>query len=345
MSTSNTYDFISPKSRYIIDDAYERIGVSRESITGDQTRSAQTSLNFLLQSLPNKGKNLWTIRPGILSLNAGQNSYTLPDYVIDLKTVAVRTSNRNLSGEAFSSSGDAENAFDDDSDTACTQDAPDGNIGYTWESSTSVAMVGVLSHTIQDYTLVFEYSLDGDEFETALTVPESTYGPSTTSWFVIPAPVNSISFRVRETGGSTLDISELYFNTNVSDNVISSFSESEYNSIVLKNQTGKPSGYWVDRQIVPILRLWRTPDSLYKTLYFTYWSAIEDAGSLVDNLEIPARFLDAICAGLAYKLSIKSSNVSPEKMAILLADYNTLFQEATEEDRERVPLRIYPSYR
>lgn len=346
MSTSGTYNFGSPQSEQIIRDAYERIGILPNLITQQKIDAAQRSINFLLQEWVNKGNNLWTIRKGMIGLTSNQSSYNLPNNAIDIKTAAIRTSNRNLGGTAFSSAGGvAANAFDNNAATACTQTAPNGYISYNWGAAQyAISMVGVQSNATINYTLVCEYSFDNITWTQALSIPVQSYPYGVIQWFVMPVPVPAPYFKVRETGGSTLNIQELYFNNNLYDTIISRLSEFEYTSIPNKNSfTSRPSSFWVDRQVNPIIYLWPTPNSTYHTLYFTYWRSLQDVGSLINNAEVPARFLEALCAGLAFKLSVKE-NVSPDKVAMLGQLYQEAYRTAGEEDRERVPLRIYGDY-
>lgn len=373
MSTSGTYNFSSPESVELINDAYERIGVIPPVTDRNKILSAQRSINLILQHWPNQGKNLWTIREAMIALNTNQNTYAIPSNAIDLKTVAVRNSSRNLGGEASSSDGgDADNAFDSDSTTGCIQNAPDGNIAYLWTTETtegdvtydvSVSLVGIQSNATLTYTLVCEYLDDDAEWVEVLSIPVQSYPVGETQWFIVPIPVEGISFRVRETGGSTLNIRELYFNNNIQDLVITRMSESEYNSLLNKKETGPVTGFYINRQITPTLQLWKTPgpesvaSDLAPTpvteivrvttacicLFFSYWKSLQDIGGMSDVAEIPARFLEPLCAALAYKLALKGVGTVPTEHAMILAaDAKEAFMQATENDRERVATRIYP---
>lgn len=346
MSTSGTYSFGSPQSEQIIRDAYERIGIDPSLLTEKQINSAQRSINFILQEWVNKGNNLWTIRRGMIGLIPNQNTYNLPLGLIDIKTAALRTSIRNLGGTAFSSAGGtASNAFDGNPATACTQTAPNGYISYNWGIATyAISMVGVQSNATLNYTLVCETSNDNVTWTNALSIPIQSYPAGNLQWFVIPVPTQASYFRVRETGGATLNIQELYFNTSISDTLITRISEFEYTSILNKSSfTSRPSSFYVDRQITPVIYLWPTPNSSYNNLYFSYWCALQDVGSQQNNAEVPARFLEPLCAALAFKLAVKEGLPS-DRVQMLGSLAESAYHTAGQEDRERVPLRIYGDY-
>lgn len=340
MSTSDTYTFLSPQSRILIDEAYERIGIPASQVGTVLIEAAQRSLNFILQDWANKGNNLWTIRHGLLGLNAGQNAYYLPSNLSDILTATIRTSNRNLGGTPGSSSGVAAYAFDNNTATACTQTGPDGNISYNWNLSTyATAMVGIQSNATLDYTISCEYSNDDAVWTSVLDIPTQSYPVGQIQWFVVPVPVTSSRFRILETGGATLNVQEVYFNTALVDSVMTRISEQDYTSYSNKNSPGKPSVYWVDRQISPVVYLYETPSSLYKTMYYTYQIMMQDIGSMVNSAEVPARFVEPLCAALTCILALKNGN------DLNLINYMNSMAEAKyiqagREDAPKVPLTV-----
>lgn len=349
MSTSGTYNFGSPQNEAIITEAYERVGVIGDIITQQKIDTALRSINFILQSWINEGLNLFTVKQGMLSLNSGQSAYTLPDSGIDILEATVRTSSRNLGGTPASSAGGvAANAFDGNPNTSCAQTAPNGNISYNWgvNGNFYVSMLGITSFVDNTYTIRPEYSVDSGATWIpcpGFTPTLKTFKQNTLVWFVIPIPVPASSFRIVETGGSTLNINELYFNTNVNDTSISRISRNEYIAVPNKNQTGTPTSFWVDRQINPVVYLYLTPNATYNNMYYTYTRQIQDVGSMIDTAEIPARFLEALASDLSTRLAIKEGKL--DKFSILDAKATQSYVKAGMEDRDRAPLNIYGTYR
>ena len=66
------------------------------------------------------------------------------------------------------------------------------------------------------------------------------------------------------------------------------------------------------------------------------------AGTGTTINDIPFRFLPCMVAGLAYYLSVKSSAVDPNRVAFLQADYEKQWDLASQEDREKAPIRFVP---
>ena len=137
-----------------------------------------------------------------------------------------------------------------------------------------------------------------------------------------------------------------------SDINISRISVSTYSVIPNKNVQGRPIQVWIDRQSgatepttgvrYPQINVWPAPD---KNNYYTYvyWRLrrLQDAGNGVNTQDIPFRLLPALVAGLAYYIAIKIPDAL-ERIPMLKAMYEEQWQLASDEDREKAPLRLAP---
>jgi len=130
---------------------------------------------------------------------------------------------------------------------------------------------------------------------------------------------------------------------NQSDININRISVSTYATIPNKNTTGRPIQVWIDRQAdIPQISVWPAPDQ--NNFYtFVYWRLrrMEDAGDGLNTQDIPFRFLPCMVAGLAYHIARKIPG-GMERLPQLKADYEELWQQAADEDREKASLRIAP---
>jgi hypothetical protein len=133
---------------------------------------------------------------------------------------------------------------------------------------------------------------------------------------------------------------------------ISRISVDTYSTIPNKNAQGRPIQVWINRQsgatepvtgvAYPQINVWPAPEqSNYYT--FVYWRLrrIQDAGNGVTTQDIPFRFLPCMVAGLAYHLSKKVPGAL-ERSQMLKMEYEELWQQAADEDREKAALRIAP---
>ncbi len=136
------------------------------------------------------------------------------------------------------------------------------------------------------------------------------------------------------------DLLEVVLRRNNTDFDLSRISRGEYLSIPNKSTQGRPSQYYYNRQTIPEINLWSTPDSSSDTLVYYYVQRIQDADALVNTTDAPFRFLPCIISGLAYYLAVKRA---PERLQLLKSIYEEEFQRAADEDEDRVSLKLQPS--
>jgi hypothetical protein len=141
--------------------------------------------------------------------------------------------------------------------------------------------------------------------------------------------------------------------SNQTDINISRISESTYSTIPNKLAQGRPIQVWINRQSgattptgvnSPTINVWPSPNAPDNQYTFVYWRLrrISDVGDGVNTQDIPFRFLPCMVAGLAYYLSVKLPNTDPQRIMGLKADYEEQFKLASEEDREKAPIRFVP---
>lgn len=125
------------------------------------------------------------------------------------------------------------------------------------------------------------------------------------------------------------------------DRVIMPISRTEYSQTPNKNLQAPPTVFWFDRLINPTITLWPVPDqSSYYTLNYYRVTQIQDAElSNGQTLDIPYRWMDAMCAGLAARVA---AIYAPDRLALLEAKAAQAYQTAATQDTENVPLYIMP---
>ena len=102
------------------------------------------------------------------------------------------------------------------------------------------------------------------------------------------------------------------------------------------------TGVSVYTQNLPSITVWPTPDNS-TTYQFVYWRMrrIDDAGSGVNTMDVPFRFIPCMVAGLAYYLSLKVPN-GLQRTDMLKQQYDEAWQLASDEDREKASIRLVP---
>jgi len=124
------------------------------------------------------------------------------------------------------------------------------------------------------------------------------------------------------------------------DYEVERISRGEYATLPNKTTQGRPSQYYFDRQIDPVINLWSVPENSTDQLIYYYVRRIEDADTLVNTTDMPFRFYPCMVAGLAYYLAMKRS---PDRIQLLKSVYEEEFQRAADEDEGRTPLKLQPS--
>ena len=127
--------------------------------------------------------------------------------------------------------------------------------------------------------------------------------------------------------------SEIYYS-------LERISRDTYLAIPNKATTGRPTQFFLDRQINPNLKIWPLPENSTDVLYFDALTRMDDADNFTNTLEIPFRFYPCLAAGLAYYIAIKRA---PSRIQMLKAVYEEEFERAISEDRDRASVRISPA--
>ena len=133
------------------------------------------------------------------------------------------------------------------------------------------------------------------------------------------------------------------------DRILTPISRSDYAALGDKSAQGAPTVYWFDRQATaPTVTLWQLPDQNgpYEFVAYTL-SQIEDANALASQTpDIPYRFSEALCADLALHLARKFPPTPAGGVTIAdlkLAAFEA-WEEAAQEDRERVSMYLVPDF-
>tara|TARA_R110000823_G_scaffold203089_1_gene333946 strand:+ start:66 stop:731 length:666 start_codon:yes stop_codon:yes gene_type:complete len=139
-----------------------------------------------------------------------------------------------------------------------------------------------------------------------------------------------------------VDMLEMVLRRDGTDYEVQRISRGDYLNFPNKTDQGRPSQFYFNRQIDPVITLWQVPENSTDQLVYYYVQRIEDVNTLVNTTELPFRFFPCMVAGLAYYLSMKRA---PERLQILKAVYEEEFMRAADEDQDRVPLKLQPSSR
>ena len=130
-------------------------------------------------------------------------------------------------------------------------------------------------------------------------------------------------------------------NTNNSDLDLqmSRISRSEYLNIPTKSTKSRPSQFFFNKLVTPVLKIWPAPENSTDILVFNKLVRMDDADKATNTVDMPFRFYPCFAAGLAYYIAIKKA---PERVVMLKQMYEEEFERALSQDEDRSSFRIAP---
>jgi len=136
-----------------------------------------------------------------------------------------------------------------------------------------------------------------------------------------------------------IDILSLVVRRSGTDFSMTRISRDSFLNLPNKTSTGRPTQYFLDRQITPNLKLFPTPENSTDVIVYDALTRIQDADTSANTMEIPFRFYPCLTAGLAYYIAMKRA---PDRIQLLKTVYEEEFERAMGEDRDRSAFSITP---
>ena len=140
-------------------------------------------------------------------------------------------------------------------------------------------------------------------------------------------------------GTDLIDILSLVVRRSGTDFTMTRISRDAFLNLPNKTSTGRPTQYFLDRQITPNLKLFPTPENSTDVIVYDALTRIQDADAQVNTMEIPFSFYPCLTAGLAYYIAMKRA---PDRIQLLKTVYEEEFERAMAEDRDRSAFNVVP---
>jgi len=350
MATSGTVGTVSFNVAKLSEHAMRRCGRKASDITQEVLESAIDQIMFFQSMLASQGLYLWTIAQTPVGVIPNQLQMPLPVGVIDVDNANYRTLTLLSSGgTAFASSGTASGAFNQTYpfSSPCTQTAINGNIGYLFSSAVAVTQAGIWFNVAGTYDLIFEYSSDGTTYTTALDVSSTSYAAGQFYWYDIATPYDALYFRVRETGGATLNVSQLAFANNPTDIPLSRLNQDDYANLPNKSYSSdgqRALQYWLQHgRTYPTAYLWPVPTNAFDYIVFWTHRYLQDVTAAQQEVEVPQRWWEALVSDLAVRLCLEDPTFEPNRFQILQGLADKALKNAQAEERDNSPEYITPA--
>ena len=214
--------------------------------------------------------------------------------------------------------------------TATVGDSSSLSVGETITGGSSGVTASIIT---KPSSTTLTLTVPSGSFTAAETITGSSSSASTT----ISADPSLVD--VQASG----DVLEAVLRRSSEDISITRISRQEYLSIPKKTTQGRPTQFYVDRQITPTITVWPAPENSTDSIIYYRVKRIQDADAATNTADVPYRFLPCLVAGLAFQIALKRS---PQRIEILKALYEEEFQRASSEDifgAPTVSLRLIPT--
>ena len=142
-------------------------------------------------------------------------------------------------------------------------------------------------------------------------------------------------------GADVIDVLSVVVRRSNTDFALTRVSRDTFLSIPVKTTQGRPSQFFLDRQITPNLKIWPVPENSTDVIVYDALTRMDDADAQVNTLDMPFRFYPCLAAGLAYYIALKRA---PNRLQMLKAIYEEEFERAMTEDRDRASFNVVPQY-
>lgn len=354
MTVSGTVSTTVFKTRKVIDHAYRRCRILPQSITSEMIETAKDNLYLQLSSLGSQGVPLWCIEKEILPIYVGQAVITPSRGTMDILNSNYRWMYRQNGIVQYSAPGGITSyAFDGDLDTSCAQTGPNGSLTIVYngdpldpQSPVQVSTVGVMMAVTGSFDLVFEWSNDGVTWTTAYAPGPTDYVAGRWHWYDIDGQLPVNFYRMRETGGNTLNVVEFYAGNNPTEIPLARMNRDDWTNLPNKTFQGKPLQYWFDRQRdYPTMNLWPVtdPTSMFGQIVIWKQRYIMDVGTLTEELDIPQRWYETVVWQLAWRLAMEMPEFDMNLLGLIKGTADEALKVAQDEERDNSPIYFAPN--
>lgn len=352
MPTSGTVGSTIFTNQQIIDHAFRRCKMVPQEIVDEHLETALDLLWLFTQTLNNKGIKLWNVIPLIEPIYPGVPTVPCPLGTEDTYTINLRNSNR-VTGTASASEGTADNAFDGDLTTACTQVSAAGNITMDLGSdgATSIVIFGILPNASGSWDYVIEAATDSAFTSPVVYITRTAQTVVDQEWLWVDVQPPDLTtefqfWRLRATGTTVLDVRELYYGNTPNEIPMYKLNRNDYANLPDKASRGRPTQFWYDKQRTqPEIELWPSPAAEHTFDQVTGFvqRQMQDVGVMTDELEVPDRWYLAIVCGLAAHLAREIKEVRAELIPIIDADAALYLKDAWDGEGDESETYLRPN--
>lgn len=304
----------------VVDHAFRRCRLPAQAITAEMHTYALESLYVLLSELASSRTPSWCIDRVVLPIYENQPIVTLPAGTVDVLNINYRVV-QEVTGASTLSATEYGVSF--------TTDTVVNTVGIKWAAAA--------------VPLSFQTSDDGVTWATVGT-QTTTASAGEITWTDIAAAQATSYFKIVATSG-TLSMATVTLGNMPQEIPLGQLNRDSYVNQSNKVFPGRPNSYYFQRNLAnPAVNLWPAPFAAAEDAQLVLWRhrQIMDTENLQQEVEVPARWLEAIITNLAAKVGIETPQVDVQVIALLEQKAAITLQKAWDGDGDGSPTQINP---
>lgn len=318
MATSGTVATTVIDTAALLEHSIRRCGIPPSAQTPEIVQMAKENLYLLLLGLSNNGLNLWAVEKAFIGLNVGQPTYATPAGTLDVLNVVFCTPTLVTSTFAVGGFG-----------------------GAATFASSDVIRVGFAFSADYTGTLIISTSTDGIAYTPTTPLVSESYTTDQYYWVDLTASATCTNIAVE--GSVVAAVSDIKIVTSVSELPVSQWNRDTYSVMTNKYTTGHPSTcYFYEKKLTPQITLWPVPDSADNHLMIYRHRQPQDVGTLIQQVEIPQRWMDGFIWLLSARLCFEIPGVDPAKQGMIVQMADKVVLESEQSETDGAPMYINP---
>ena len=350
MAYSNTTGQTTVNVDQLISYAFRDAGKTAEEMTPEYVQAAKQALFYNLMDLSNMGVNLWLLENQLYGALTAQQQLVLPKTIIDVREANwVYIINSQAAEYLPTDNTTSPAAFEQNLNLVATSTLAKNYLGLQYAQAQPVFYVGWNGYATgggtTTYNLIYEVSDDGVTWTTVQQFPQTTLADRQWAYFNIAITPNHLYYRLRNADNtSTFSVRQIVFSTSQQVIPLARLNRDDYWNLPNKQFPSVRSlQYWFDRTIEPSMYLWPVPNNDFQMFQLVVEKQMQDVGSLTDQIYVPDRWLPCVQAQLSHKLALQLPGVDMGRVGYLENQANKLFQNASDEDRDKSPIYFQPN--
>lgn len=307
----------------VVDHAFRRCRLPAQAITAEMQSYALDNLRFMLDELQNIKTPSWCIERQVYPMYQGQ--YQVP---LALGTIEVLNANLRTCQEATGETTTTSTSYTVDFTNSDSGAATVSVVGFKWLAAS--------------VDLTFQTSPDGLIWTTVGSQTTAAVAGEWTWTDIVPA--NAAEF-FRVTSVAPMSMSEVYLGVLPQEIPMGVLNRDTYVAQSNKVFQGRPLTYWFQRDLPePVMNLWPAPNAAAEQQQLIVWRhrQIMDTQNLQQDVEVPARWLEAIINGLAARVAAETPSVDANLLPMLEQKAAVSAQRAWDGDNDGSPTFINP---